>query len=69
VVSNAHFHTFLIRDMSVLHRFDIDVGWNYTSTAVPPRKTSVSGSEAASALPSRMKAQLVAQYPKFDYIS
>jgi hypothetical protein len=69
VVSKAHFHTFLIRDMSVLHRFDIDVGWNYTTKAVPPRTTSVSGSEAANALPSRMKARLVAQYPKFSYIA
>jgi hypothetical protein len=68
-ISRAHFHTFLIRDMSVLHRFDVDVEWNYTSTAVPPRTTSVSSSVAASALPPRMKDRLIAQYPKFDYIA
>src|SRR5262249_12167390 len=69
VVSKAHFNTFLVRDMSVLHRFSIDVNWNYTSATLPPRTTSVSRSEAASKLPAGMKARLVAQFPKFDYIA
>jgi hypothetical protein len=68
VVSRAHFTTYLVREMNVLYEVNIDVEWEFTSAAVPPRKQSVSKAGNASALDPAMRARLIQQYPNFDYL-
>jgi hypothetical protein len=68
VVSRAHFNTWLIRDMEVLYRVQLNVVWDYTTRREPPRAQSVAAAGPASALEPRMRARLIAQYPNFDYL-
>jgi hypothetical protein len=68
VVSRAHFNTYLVRDAQVLDRVSVNVEWNYTNATVPPRINSVPSNVAVGALDPGMRARLIAQYPKFDYI-
>jgi hypothetical protein len=68
VVSRAHFNTYLVRDMDVLHRIGVDVEWDYANRSVPPRTQHTSNAGAASALDPRMRQRLIEQFPNFDYI-
>jgi hypothetical protein len=67
VVSRAHFTTYLVRDMEVLYKMNVDVEWVFTSDAVPPRTQTVSGA-AANALDPLARKRLIAQFPNFDYL-
>lgn len=68
VISRAHFNTFLIRDYKPLYHVYLQVEWAFNSPAVPTGVQKVISGGAADSLPKDMKARLVAQYPKFDYI-
>jgi hypothetical protein len=68
VVSRAHFNTYLVRDAGVLDRVSVDVEWKYTSATVPPRVNSVPSNVSVGTLDPGMRARLIAQFPKFDYI-
>ena len=69
VVSRAHFTTYLVRDMDVLYKVEMDVEWEFTRKgAPPPRKQAVKAAGAANALDPEQRKRLVAQYPTFDYL-
>jgi hypothetical protein len=68
VVSRAHFNTFLVRDFRTIYHVGIDVEWEFTSPAVPPRRQTDRSEGRVDALPSGMRARLVSQYPRFSYI-
>jgi hypothetical protein len=68
VVSRAHFTTYLVRDMDVLYKVELDVEWAFTRKGTtPPRKQGVKAAGPASALDPEQRKRLIAQYPTFDY--
>lgn len=80
VTSYANFNTYLVRDMDVLYRIDISQRWEFdkathwddatkTVTSIPNVKSEFTGAAAVSALAKGHRDRLVAQYPKFDYLS
>jgi hypothetical protein len=68
VVSRAHFATYLVRDMEILEKIEIDVEWVFTSKTAPPRKHNVTRRGPVAALDPGPKEQLAAQFPKFAYL-
>jgi hypothetical protein len=68
VTSRAHFTTYLVRDIDVLYKVEIDVEWVFTSKTVPPRKNTVQSAGPASALDPEQRKQLVSQFPKVAYL-
>ena len=68
VISRAHFATYLVRDMEILEKIEIDVEWVFTSKAAPPRSHNVTRRGAVSALDPEQKERLTAQFPKFAYL-
>jgi hypothetical protein len=66
VTSRAHFSTYLVRDMEIMLRVDIDIEWVFTSRDIPPRVYTVN-SEAAQALDPEIRKVLIAQFPNFDF--
>jgi hypothetical protein len=68
VSSRAHFNTWLVRDMDVLYRVQLNVAWNYTNRREPPRTQNVAAAGPASALDARMRERFLVQFPNFDYL-
>jgi hypothetical protein len=69
VMSRAHFATYLVRDMELVEKVEIDVVWEFTSKAVPPRKfPRVVAKGAAAALDVGQKSRLETQFPTFAYL-
>lgn len=68
VVSRAHFTTYLVREMDVLHEVRIDVEWVFATKGDVPRSQSVSKAGNASAIDAAMRKRLIEQYPDFDYL-
>jgi hypothetical protein len=68
VISRAHFATYLVRDMELLEKIEIDVEWEFTSKTAPPRKFNVTRRGPAAALDPGQKERLTAQFPKFAYL-
>ena len=68
VVSRAHFATYLVRDMEIIEKIEIDVQWEFTSKTAPPRTFSVTQRGPVAALDPGQKERLTAQFPKFAYL-
>lgn len=69
VVSRAHFISYLVRDMEVLYKVELDVEWEFTAKgAAPPRKQGVKSAGAAKELDPEQRKRLIVQFPKFDYL-
>jgi hypothetical protein len=68
VVSRAHFVTYLVREMDILHEVHIDVEWEFTSDKDVPRAQSVSKAGNATALDPDIRKRLLEQFPDFDYL-
>jgi hypothetical protein len=68
VTSRAHFNTYLIRDYRAIYHVSVDVEWEFTSAATPPRTQKVSGTGKVDGLPDGIRARLVEQFPAFTYI-
>jgi hypothetical protein len=68
VSSRAHFNTWLVRDMDVLYRVQLNVAWNYTNRREPPRTQNVVAAGPAAALDPRMRERFLVQFPNFDYL-
>jgi hypothetical protein len=68
VISRAHFATYLVRDMEILEKIEIDVQWEFTSKVTPPRTHSVTQRGPVAALDGGQKERLTAQFPKFAYL-
>lgn len=68
VTSRAHFTTYLVRDVDVLYKVEIDVEWVFTSKTLPPRKNTVSSAGSASSLDPEQRKRLVSQFPKVTYL-
>jgi hypothetical protein len=69
-VSRAHFDTYLVRDMRVLHHVRVNVEWSFTGAAAadPRRVQTVGGGGAANALPPELRAALLVRFPTYTYI-
>jgi hypothetical protein len=68
VISRAHFATYLVRDMEILEKIEIDVEWEFTSKTAPPRTYHVAAKGPVGALDPAQKERLEAQFPKFAYL-
>jgi hypothetical protein len=68
VISRAHFATYLVRDMEILEKIEIDVQWEFTSKTAPPRTFNVTQRGPVAALDPGQKERLAAQFPKFAYL-
>jgi hypothetical protein len=68
VTSRAHFTTYLVRDVDVLYKVEIDVEWVFTTKTTPPRKNTVQAAGPATALDPEQRKRLVSQFPKVTYL-
>jgi hypothetical protein len=68
VISRAHFATYLVRDMEILEKIEIDVQWEFTSKTAPPRTFNVTQRGPVAAMDPGQKERLTAQFPKFAYL-
>jgi hypothetical protein len=68
VTSRAHFTTYLVRDVDVLYKVEIDVEWVFTSKTTPPRKNTVQSAGSATALDPEQRKRLISQFPKVTYL-
>ena len=68
VVERDHFDDYLIVGYKTVYRVSLIVEWTYTSRTKFTRVTKFDSGEAVKGLPSEVKAALVKQYPKFEYI-
>lgn len=68
VASRAHFATYLVRDMEVLERIDVDVEWLYVSADQPEAAFRVVARGPVTSLAPAHRAVLRAQFPQFDYL-
>ena len=68
VVERDHFDVFLVTGYKTVYRVSLVVQWTYTSKTDVTRTTTFSSGSAVTALPKDVKAALVKEYPKFDYV-
>ena len=69
VTSRAHFTSYLVRDMDVLYKVELDVEWEFKAKGVePPRKQGVKNAGEAKAIDPEQRKRLIEQYPTFDYL-
>lgn len=68
-VAQFHAATFLVRDMDVLYRAQIDYTWLFTGTTTPKPTVTASGVAAKGLeLEPGQRAALAYQHPRFDYL-
>ena len=68
VVSRARFVTYLIRDMEILEKVEIDVEWEFTKAEEPPRSFHVAARGKVGSLDPAHRERLAAQFPAFSYL-
>lgn len=68
VTSRAHFTTYLVRDMKVMYKVNLDVEWAFTDKTEPRRTQAVNAAGAASALEPEQRKRLIEQYPTVQYL-
>jgi hypothetical protein len=68
VTSRAHFTTYLVRDVDVLYKVEIDVEWVFTTKTTPPRKNTVQSAGSATSLDPEQRKRLISQFPKVTYL-
>jgi len=68
VVERDHFDVFLVTGYKTVYQVSLVVQWTYTSKTAVKRTTKFSSGSAVTALPKDVKAALVKEYPKFDYV-
>jgi hypothetical protein len=68
VVERDHFDDYVIKGYKTVYHVSLVVEWIYTSKAASTRKTKFISGDAPAALPKAVKAALVKDYPKFDYV-
>jgi hypothetical protein len=68
VVERDHFDQYLVQDYKTVYHTSVVVEWTYTSKTSSTKKSKGGGTGKITAMPSEPRKQLIAEYPKFDYI-
>jgi Annexin len=68
VVERDHFDQYLVQDYKTVYHTSVVVEWTYTSKTSSTKKSKGGGRGKITAMPSEPRKQLIAEYPKFDYI-
>ena len=68
VISRARFVTYLIRDMEILEKIEIDVVWEYTKPGEVPRTHNVAARGKVANLDPAHRERIATQFPAFNYL-
>lgn len=63
VVSQAHFTTYLVRGMDIVHATQVDLRWEFEDAKIPPMKPPVVKASGARKLEPAQRARLREQFP------
>ncbi|HEY6888347.1 MAG TPA: hypothetical protein VI300_11225, partial [Solirubrobacter sp.] len=68
VISRARFVTYLIRDMDILEKIEIDVIWEFTKPEEAPRTHNVTARGKVANLDAPHRERIADQFPAFNYL-
>lgn len=68
VVERDHFDQYLVQDYTTVYHTSVVVEWVYTSKTASTKNSKGGGAGKVTGMPSAPRAQLVAEYPRFEYV-
>lgn len=68
VIERDHFDQFLVRDYTTIYHTSLYVEWVYTAKTTVTRSTKPGGGGKVTAMPGGFRAQMIKEYPQFDYV-
>jgi hypothetical protein len=68
VVERDHFDQYLVQDYKTVYHTSVVVEWVYTSKVASTKSSKGGAAGKVSAMPSAPRAQLIAEYPRFEYV-